>query len=93
VGPVVVGEVLPFLELVVEDLGIVDDHAVEQAVALLGVDAVGPLHLAVQPRGAGLDVGMAGASVQWTCQWKLAPNSGPLSVWMTSTRKGSRSRR
>jgi hypothetical protein len=57
-------EVFPLLELVVEDLGVVDDHAVQEAVELLGVDAVGPLHLAVEPRRAGLDVDMAGASVQ-----------------------------
>jgi hypothetical protein len=29
VGPVIVVEVFPLLELVVEDLGVVDDHAVE----------------------------------------------------------------
>jgi hypothetical protein len=52
VGPVVVVEVLPLAELVVEDLGVVDDHAVEQAVELLGVDAVGALDLAVEPRRA-----------------------------------------
>jgi hypothetical protein len=45
VGAVVVVEVLPFLELVVEHLGVVDDHAVEQSVELLGVDAMGALHL------------------------------------------------
>jgi hypothetical protein len=63
VGPVVVVEVLPFLELVAVDLGVVDDHAVEQPVELLGVDAVRPLHFAIQPWGAGLDVDVAGASV------------------------------
>ena len=64
VGPVVVVEVLPLLELVVEHLGVVDDHAVQQPVELLGVNAMRALHLAIQPRGAGLDVDMAGASVQ-----------------------------
>jgi hypothetical protein len=64
VGAVVVVEVLPLAELVVEDLGVVDDHAVQQAVELLGIDAVGPLDLAVQPRRPRLDVDMAGAFVQ-----------------------------
>jgi hypothetical protein len=60
----VVVEVLPFLELVVEELGVVDHDSLEHPVELLGVDAVGALHLAVEPRGAGLDVAMAGALIQ-----------------------------
>jgi hypothetical protein len=40
VGAVVVVVVLPFVELVVEDLGVVDEGAVEEPVELLGVDAV-----------------------------------------------------
>ena len=64
VGPVVVVEVLPLAELVVEHLGVVDHDPLEQAVELLGVDAVGPFDLAVEPWGAGLDVDVAGASVQ-----------------------------
>jgi hypothetical protein len=52
----VVAGVLPLPELVVEQLGVVDEHALELAVELLGVDPVGPLDLAVQPRGGGLDV-------------------------------------
>jgi hypothetical protein len=60
----VVVEVLPFLELVVEDLGVVDHHPLEHPVELLGVDAVGALDLAVEPRRAGLDVVVAGAFVQ-----------------------------
>src|SRR5829696_9720123 len=90
VGSVVVVEVFPLLELVVEELGVVDHDPVQQAVELLGVDAVGALDLAVESRRAGLDVDMADA-LSSTCQWKLAPNSTPLSVWMTSTRNGSRS--
>jgi hypothetical protein len=85
---VVVVEVLPLTQLVVEDLGVIDDHAVQQAVELLGVDAVGAL--AVEPRGAGLDIDMAGAPVQQVVV-ELGWNSAPLSVWMTSTRNGSRS--
>jgi hypothetical protein len=64
VGPVVVVEVLPLAELVVEDLGVVDHDAVQEAVELLGVDAVGAFHLAVEPGRAGLDVDMADALVQ-----------------------------
>jgi hypothetical protein len=54
VGTVVAVEVLPLAELVVEDLGVVDDHAVQEALELLGVDAMGPLDLAIQPRRPGL---------------------------------------
>jgi hypothetical protein len=39
----VVVVVLPFPEFVVEDLGVVDDQAVEQGVELLSIDAVGSL--------------------------------------------------
>jgi hypothetical protein len=49
----VVVVVLPLLELVVEDLVVVDEGAVEEAVELLRVDAVGAFDLAVQPGGAG----------------------------------------
>jgi len=63
VGTVVVVEVLPLLELVVEDLGVVDHHPVQEAVELLGIDAVGALDLAVEPGRSGLDVDMAGAFV------------------------------
>jgi hypothetical protein len=61
VGAVVVVEVLPFPQLVVEHLGVVDHHPVQQLVELLGVDAMGALDLAIQPRGAGLDVVVADA--------------------------------
>jgi hypothetical protein len=40
VGPMVVVEVLPLLQLVVEQLGVVDDDAFEHAVKLLAVDPV-----------------------------------------------------
>ena len=60
----VVVEVLPLAQLVVEELGVVDHHALKQAVELLGVDAVGPLDLAVEPWGAGLDVDVLDALVQ-----------------------------
>ena len=57
VGAVVVVVVLPFLELVVEDLGVVDDDAVEEAVELFGIDAVGASKRGVRrvvPRRAGV---------------------------------------
>lgn len=44
-------EVLPLLEFVVEELGVVDDYAVEQLVEFLGVDAVGSPYFAVEPAG------------------------------------------
>ena len=62
-GAMVVVEVLPFLELVVEQLGVVDDDAFELAVELLAVDAVGSLDLAVQLRRGGLDVDVPDAAV------------------------------
>lgn len=49
---VVVVAVLPFLGLVVEHPGVVDDDVVEEWGELLGADAVGAFHLAVEPQGA-----------------------------------------
>ena len=63
VGSVVVGEVLPLAELVVGELGVVDREPVQEAVELFGIDAMGALDLAVEPRRAGLDVDMADAFV------------------------------
>jgi hypothetical protein len=60
----VVVVVLPLLELVVEQLGVVEDDAVEQAVELLGVDAVGTLDLAVEAGCAGLDIDVTDAIVE-----------------------------
>jgi hypothetical protein len=54
VGAVVVVEVLPLPQLVVEDLGVVDHHPVQQLVELLSIDPVGALDLAIQPRVLGL---------------------------------------
>ena len=64
VGAVVVVAGLPLPQLVVEDLGVVDHHPVQELVELLGVDAVGAFDLAMQPRGARLDVDMADALIQ-----------------------------
>ena len=49
----VVAEVLPFLEALVEQFCVVDDDALELAVELFAIDPVGPLDLAVQPRLTG----------------------------------------
>ena len=64
VRTMVVVEVLPLAQLVVEDPGVVDHHPVQELVELLGVDPVGALDLAVQPRCPGLDVVVADALVQ-----------------------------
>ena len=47
-------EVLPLVERVVEQLGVVHHHPFEHPVELLLVDPVGAFDLAVQPRVAGL---------------------------------------
>ena len=60
----VVVEVFPFFELVVEDLGVVDHHPVEHPVELLLVDAMGALHLAVETGGGGFDVDVSDPPVQ-----------------------------
>ena len=88
-GAVVVVEVFPFGEAFVEDLGVVDEQAVEESVELFGVDAVGSLHLAVEAWCGGLDVDVADASVEDVPVEAAEPNSLPLSVWMVSTRNGS----
>jgi hypothetical protein len=59
----VVVEVLPFGEFVVEQLGVVDEDAFELAVELLAINPVRALYLAVQPRGGGLDVDVPDAAV------------------------------
>jgi hypothetical protein len=63
VGSVEVVEVLPLLELVVEELGVVDHDAVKESVELLRVDAVGSLDFAVEPGGGGADVDVADPAV------------------------------
>jgi hypothetical protein len=60
----VVVEGLPFLELVVEELGGVDDHPLELATELLVIDAMGALHLAVEAGCEGFDVDVADSSIQ-----------------------------
>ena len=63
-GPVVVVVVLPFLEFLVEQAGVVLNDAVEQAVELFGVDAVRTLHFSVESGGGRPDVDMADALVK-----------------------------
>lgn len=57
-------EALPFLELGVEELGVVDHHAGEHAVEVLVVDAMRPLHLPVEAWCRRTDVDMANTPVQ-----------------------------
>lgn len=64
VGAMLVLVVLPFLELGVEDVCVVDGDAVQQPVELLGVDAMGSLHLAVEAGCSGLDVDVVDATVE-----------------------------
>jgi hypothetical protein len=52
----VVVVVLPLLELVIEFLGVVDDGSIEEAVELLGVDLVRPLHFVVEAGGPRIGV-------------------------------------
>jgi hypothetical protein len=61
-GGVVV--VLPLLQLLGEEAGVVDDLAFEEPVELFGVDPVGSLYLAVQPRGAGFDTDVVDGQVE-----------------------------
>jgi hypothetical protein len=61
---VVVVVVLPLLQLVGEQAGVVDDLAFEEPVELFGVDPVGSFYLAVQPRGAGFDPDVVDAEVE-----------------------------
>jgi hypothetical protein len=64
VGSVVVVVVLPFGEAFVEDVGVVDDDAVEEGVELFGVDAVGAFYFAVESWGGGFDVDAADTAVE-----------------------------
>ena len=61
---VVVVVVLPLLQLLGEQVRVVDDLAFEEPVELFGVDPVGSLYLAVQPRGAGFDPDVVDAEVE-----------------------------
>ena len=78
-GPMVVVEVLPFLEALVEQLGVVDDDAFELPVELFAVDAVGSFDLAVQAGRGGLDVDVADAAVGQV-PVQAVWNADPLSV-------------
>jgi len=64
VRTVVVVVVLPLVQLLGEDVGVVDDLALEESVELFGVDPVGSFHLAVEPRGSGFDLDVVDAEVE-----------------------------
>jgi hypothetical protein len=64
VRAMVVVVVLPLLQLVGEQAGVVDHLAFEESVELVGVDAVGSLHFAVEPRRARFDLDMVNAFVE-----------------------------
>ena len=63
-GSIVVVVVLPFFKLVVEEVDVVDDLALEEPVELFGVDSVGAFDLAVEAGCGGLDVDVADAFVE-----------------------------
>jgi hypothetical protein len=64
VRAMVVVVVLPLLQLVGEQGGVVDHLAFEEPVELFGVDAVGSLRFAVEPWRAGFDLDMVDAFVE-----------------------------
>jgi hypothetical protein len=64
VRAVVVVVVLPLLQLLGEEVGVVDDLAFEESVELFGVDAVGSLHFAVQPGCPRFDLDVVNAFVE-----------------------------
>ena len=87
-GAIVVVVVLPFLELDVEQAGIVDDLSLEESVELLGVSAVERSTLPFQAGGARSDANVTYAVVEQV-PWKAEPSSWPLSVWIWSAANGS----
>jgi hypothetical protein len=64
VRAMVVVVVLPLLQLLGEEVGVVDDLALEESVELLRVDAVGSLHFAVQPGCPRFDLDVVDAFVE-----------------------------
>jgi hypothetical protein len=64
VRTVVVVAVLPLLQTVGEQVGVVDHLAFQEPVELLGVDPVRSLHLPVQPGCAGFDADVVDARVE-----------------------------
>ena len=73
-GSTEVVEVLPFLEVLVEGTGVVDDDALEEPVELFLVDAVRSFHLSVQTRCGRADVEVADPAVE------QVPMEGPLKL-------------
>ena len=64
VRSVVVVVVLPLLQTVGEQVGVVDHLAFEEPVELFGVDPVGSLHFPVQPGCFGFDLDVVDAGVE-----------------------------
>ncbi len=85
---VVVVVVLPLLQLLGEEVGVVDDLALEESVELLGVDAVGSFHFAVQPGCPGFDLDVVDAFVEQVPVERGA-EFGAVVGWTRSTAKGS----
>ena len=69
---VVVVIVLPLFQTVGEQVGVVDDLPFEEPVELLGVDPVGSLHLAIQPRCPGFDADVVDPEVEQVPVERLA---------------------
>lgn len=82
-GSVAVLVVVPLLEFLVEQAGVVFDDAVDEPVELVGVDAVPAFHFSIEPGRGRPNVDVANALVNDVP--KLDWNSAPLSVWTFST--------
>ena len=63
-GSIVVVVVLPFLELVVEQVDVVDDLAFEEPVELFRIDPVGAFDLAIEPGRGRFDVDLINAFIE-----------------------------
>jgi hypothetical protein len=64
VGTIEIIEVLPFLELLIEESGVVNHDAFELAIELLIIDPVTSLDFLVEPRRGGSDVDVSNALVE-----------------------------
>ena len=58
-------EVLPLLELLVEEPGVINDDSLEEPVELLGVDTMRSLDLPVEPGRGRPDVDVADATIEY----------------------------
>jgi len=64
VGPIVVIEILPFPYFFVEELRIVDDHAVQHPIELILIDPVAAFDFPIQPRVSGPNIDVLDSLVQ-----------------------------